>query len=292
VHILLQGVVQGVVYGGVYAVAALGFSLIYSVTGVFHIAYGAILTMGVYTLFAVGGGDAIGELLLGLAAGVALASLITMLVYLTIYGPLQKRGASTLELFVISLGLNLAIGALVIIIFGPDTKSFSLPSFTQLHEVLGLRISDLGFVCIAAGLAALAGIHFAARRTLFGQQVLAVSANPELARLRGVRVKMVVGSVFAVAGALSVVSGVLLGMNSSVTVESGTSLTLLASIATLLGGKGSYVGAYTGGLIVGLVSALANALIPGQWSTAAVFGTFVLIVLVRPQGLAASGLAT
>lgn len=284
-HVLLQSLVQGLVYGGIYSVAALGFSLIYSTTGVFHIAYGAILTAGVYLVISCGGGDAVGGLVAGLAAGIALAAVLSVVIYMGIYRPMQRKGATTLELFVVSLGLNLALVALILIVFGAETRTFNFPGFFAQHLVGGLRISYLGLTCIALGLVALLTIEYVGRRTLLGQQMRAVSANVELAQLRGVHVSRVIAGVYAAGAALSVIAGVLIGMSTSVTSESGTNLTLLAAIATLLGGQGAYRGAYIGGLIVGMVSAISAALLPGQWSTAAVFGAFIVIVLVRPEGL-------
>ncbi len=289
-HALAQSLVQGLVYGGIYSIAALGFALVYFTTGVFHIAYGAIFTVGAYLAVSLGA-DTAGGLVVGLAAGMAAAATLSAATYCCVYLPMLRRGAATLELFVVSLGLNLALIAAILIAFGPNTRNFDFPDLFRQHELLGVTVSWLGVACIALGVVALAGITLLGRRTLLGQQMRAIGANPELAQLRGVRVVAVTAGVYALAGALSVVAAVLFGMNTSVTSSGGTSPTLLASIATLLGGRGSYAGAYLGGLIVAMIGAISSALLPGQWEIAVVFAAFILIVLARPQGLLKAAVA-
>ena len=284
---ILQSCLNGLVYGGIYAVAAFGFALVYFTINVFHVAYGAILAAGAMTAVAWTGADRIGGLPVGCLVGALVAIVLSCAVYLLVYRPMSARGASTLSLFVASLGASLVLLAGILFVFGPNPRNFDLDAAMKYHEVATLNISWLGLACIAAGALAFALVHILGTRTLIGQQMRAVASNKQLAELRGISVTKVILVVFALSGIFALVAGVLLGATTSVTPDFGTSITLLASIAVLVGGNGSYLGTYVGAIFIGVVASVSAQFLPGQWSSVMVFGAFIVVVLIRPNGLLA-----
>jgi branched-subunit amino acid ABC-type transport system permease component len=281
----IQGIIQGLSMGSIYAIAALGFSLIYYVTGTFHIAYGGIFTVGTYVVLACGGASSAVGLIGGLVAGAAVAIVLNVAVDRGVYAPARRRGAAAVELFVASLAINLVLVALLSIVAGPNPREFTFPRIFKQHPIGGVYVSWLVIGSVVIGLITLGLVHLVTNRTSLGRQIGAIAVNPELAQLRGINVAIVSVFVFGLAGVLSVVSSTMFAMTTNATPDSGIALTLLTAIAVLMGGAGSPVGAYAGGMIIGLANALASSYLPGDWQTVIAFAIFILIVLTRPQGI-------
>lgn len=284
---ITQALVQGVVFGSIYAIAALGFALVYNTTVIFHVAYGAIANIGVLVAMSLQANNDPVRLSLTLPLGVAVAISFGVLLYLAVYLPMQQRGSKTISIFVASLGASLIFSSLLQVVFGPALRYFNYTGFFEDHRVLGTSVSDLGATCVASGLIVMAAVVAAVRRTHWGQQVRAVSSNAESAQLAGVRTVAVTCGVFAISSGIAVIAGLLLGMQTSVSPPVDPTMTLLAAIAVLLAGRGAYISSYIAGLLIGVVQELAGALLPGQWATVTVFGAFVVVVLFRPRGLMA-----
>lgn len=287
--LLVQALVQGLVFGSFYAIAAIGFGLIYHTTGVFHIAYGSILALATYVVVILATGLSAAVTLAAGVAGAAVAVVVTLAVYLGIYAVLERRGASSMVVFVASLGVAMAIEAAILIVFGTTVQRFDAPFLLKVHFVAGVGISYLGLATILVGASILGVVLWLMNRTRWGYQVRALASNRMLAEGIGIRPRRVIVVVYAIAAVLSVVAGVLLGMTTIVVAPMGTSLTLMAAMAVLIGGSQSYLGAYIAGLALGVVQATAAMLLPGEWSVSAVFGFFLLVILVRPKGLLGRG---
>jgi len=280
-----QAIIQGLVFGSIYAIAALGFGLVYHTTGVFHIAYGAILALATYVVVTVSAGLSQPSTVLAVAAGLAVAVIANVLVYLAIYRTLERRGASSMIVFVASLGASMALQAGTLLVFGAAVLNFDAPDLLRVHFFGGVGISYFGVATIAIGLLAAAAVTWLMSRTRWGFEVQAVASNRSLAEGIGIRPLRVLVGVYAVASVLSVISGVLLGVTTSVVAPMGTNLALLAAIGVLVGGAQRYTAPYLGGLLLGLVQAGAATLLPGEWSVSAVFVMFLVVILLKPTGL-------
>jgi branched-chain amino acid transport system permease protein len=289
--LLGQAIIQGLIFGSIYAIAAIGFGLVYHTTGVFHIAYGSILALATFVIVTLGAGlPPIATLGVGVV-GVAVAVAASLAVYGGVYAVLERRGATAMVVFVASLGVSMAIEGAIVIVFGASVQNFNADALLQVHFVAGLGASYLGIMTVVAGAVSLAIVLWLMNQTRWGFQVQAVASNRLLAEGIGIRPWRVIVAVYALAATLSVVAGVLLGMTTSVTAGMGTNVSLLAAIAVLMGGSQSYFGAYAGGLIIGIVQAVAATVLPGEWGVTAVFGLFLVVILVRPSGLFGRGYA-
>jgi branched-subunit amino acid ABC-type transport system permease component len=285
-HVLVQSAIDGLLFGAIYAIAGACFGLIYNVTKVFHIAFGSIGTLGVYVAVSLAGsasgfGVIAGAVFIGMLVGM----LATIAVVVLVYQPLINRGANSGSTFVSSLAVALIIQALVVLIFGVDNRSFAVDNFVLRHNIAGFGLSEFHVVTVAFAVLVVAGLNAFLNRTRFGQQVRALAANREQAELVGIRSGLVASAACGIAGLLSVIAFVLLGMNGAVVATGGTQLTLFAVLATIAGGSGSIVGTAVVGAGLGVLGGISGAAVPGEWSTTVVFVCAVALILIRPRGI-------
>jgi branched-subunit amino acid ABC-type transport system permease component len=285
-HVLIQSAIDGLLFGAIYAMAGASFGLIYNVTKVFHIAFGSIGTLGVYVAVSLAGdasgfGVIAGAVFIGMVVGM----LATIAVVVLVYQPLINRGANSGSTFVSSLAVALIIQALVVLIFGVDNRSFAVDSFVLRHNVAGFGLSEFHVATVAFAILVVVGLNTFLNRTRFGQQVRALAANREQAELVGIRSGLVASAACGIAGFLSVIAFVLLGMNGAVVATGGTQLTLFAVLATIAGGSGSIVGTAVVGAGLGVLGGISGAAVPGEWSTTLVFVCAVAFILIRPRGI-------
>ncbi len=277
--------VQGLTFGSIYAVAALGFGLVYNTTRAFHIAYGAISVAGSYLVVSLAPAGPLPKLLAATALAVAATFGITAGVFAGLYRWVQDREGGRLAVFVISLGVAFAIEPVIVLIAGAQVRTFQMPAYLKLYQVAGLHISVMALVVIAAGILAVTGLRLALSHTRWGFQLQALAANPELAELVGSRRRRVIAWMLLAASGLGTVAALLLGIYTEVTPNGGTSLALVAAVAVIAGGVGSYTGAYAFALTVGFLQALTSYVLPGAWTTVGVYGAILLLILLRPSGL-------
>jgi branched-chain amino acid transport system permease protein len=276
-------VAQGLTFGCLYGLAALGFAILYHTTKIFHIAYGAIGVFGSFVALYSGGGGL--GLIVSLAAGVAAAIVLTIAVFNGPYRFLEHKGADRLSIFVCSLGIAYAIPSILILAFGPEIRSYSIPALLKVRDVLGFPFSNLSFITVGLGAVSLVALTAALARTRWGRQVRALGANRELSQLVGARTDMTLLGVYAVGGVCCALSASLLGMFTNITSAGGTSLALYAAVAVIAGGLQSYVGGFFLAVALGFLQPIMSYLISSTWATVGVFGVVLLVILVKPAGL-------
>jgi branched-chain amino acid transport system permease protein len=278
-----QTIIDGLVDGSIYAIGAIGFSLIYGITGTFHIAYGTAALVAIYIAAEIGLTGSAGYV--GLLAGIPAAALIGVGAYALFYRPLERKGRSRTIIFVASLGLTIMLESLIPWVFGADTRNFSFPALVNDRHVLGMHLSVLSIIALVAALGLSIVLALALRSTSYGRRLRALAVNPELAEVMGLGRASVLSITFAIGSALGYVALLMLGMSRSVTPAIGTPFTLIVAIAVLAGGLGSLTGAYVVSLGFGLVEAITQSYLPGQWTLIVVYGVFTLIILIKPTGL-------
>jgi branched-chain amino acid transport system permease protein len=278
-------VAQGLTFGCLYGLSALGFAILYHTTKVFHIAYGAIGVFGSFVGVWLYSGAGAGKLILSLLVGAVAAFLLTVAVFNGPYRLMERRGADRLALFVASLGVAYSIPPVLILMFGPEIRSYSIPGLLKVRDVLGFPFTSLGFITIGLSLATLGVLTTALARTRWGYQVRALASNRELSQLVGARTDVTLLGVYAVGGVCCALSASLLGMFSNITSAGGTSLALYAGVAVIAGGLQSYAGGWVLALLLGFLQPLMSVLISSTWATVGVFGTVLLLILLRPAGL-------
>jgi branched-chain amino acid transport system permease protein len=279
---VLQAAVTGVINGAGYALLGIGFALILGVTGRFHLAFGTTYTFTAY-IAAVGVGSwglaLLPALTVGLAAGVVLGVTCEALVY----RPVAARGgdAATLSVFVASLGLVIAGGNFIPEAWGNDTRPLEgFPDHVyRVSDVVFTRL-DATLVVVATSIAA--GLTVALNRSVLGQQIKAVSANPEMASVIGVNVRRIFLLVFAIASLIGGLAAVFAGMRFAVRPSMGDTSVFYAFVVAFVAGANRapwLVGLV--GLLIGLIESLSTLWVTQSQSSLAVFGLLLVWLTYR-----------
>ena len=279
--LLLQQLINGVALGAVYALIALGFALVFSVLRMMNFAHGDTYLVGVYVV--------LGSLQSGLPAPIALllgaatAALLAALVERIAYRPL--RSSHPMMPIMAAIAAGIILRQVVVFVWGVQTQSF--PQLLPVPYNLGnLQISGTQVITLVVAIVCAVGFRQFLNRTRWGRAIILMRQDLEVARLMGIPVDEVVTLVYALAGLLGVIGGLLFATNYGVVdSQMGINGTVNGFIASVLGGLGGLEAALVGGLLLGIVQQLTSAYISSSWQTAVSFAILILVLLVRPNGL-------
>ncbi len=279
--VVTQAVVIGLLIGGVYGLVAMGLTLIFGVLDIVNFAHGAFLAVALYiTVVMV---DRMGvHPLLALLVAVPLMFLLGAAVQ---GGILAGAMGKPLEnQLLITLGLALLIDNLLLLFFGPNPRSVSLPGDTGVR-VLGAVTSTSRLLAFGVALVLAALLYVLLQRTRLGTAIRAVAANDAGAQHVGIDTRRIYMAVFAIGTACAGAAGVLVAPLVTIEPTTGELFNIIAFVVVVLGGMGNVVGALVGGLLIGLTEQLGALYLPGQSPLLSVFIVFVLVLFLRPQGL-------
>ena len=284
---IAQQLLNGLIVGGVYALFAVGFTLVFGIHQVLNLAHGAVFMSGAFVaLYAVLGGWPLwsGFLLAMLAGG-----LLSVLIEFGAFRKLRKSGLAELEFgaIITSIGASLAIMAIAQKISNTQIMRFPFDTMpVVIYEFLGLRVSALQLVMAGCAAVLVAGLTAYLYRTAFGRQVRAVADNERAATLVGVNPNFVYFQTFFMSGALAGAAGVLVGLAfNSIHFVMGEPYLLRGFVVVILGGLGSIPGALLAGLLLGMMQTLTVAYLPSGLTDTIIFSLLFLILLIRPHGL-------
>ncbi|WGF89746.1 branched-chain amino acid ABC transporter permease [Marinivivus vitaminiproducens] len=278
----LQQVVNGLATGSIYALIAVGYSMVYGVLELINFAHGDIFMVATFvtiSLMMVGVPWPI-AILLGIVTG----GLLAMAIERFAYRPL--RGADRIVPTITAVGAALILQNVALLTWGPQTRPFPLPFGSGLIDVGGVLITTLQLVIM--GLAAVCAIVLFAlvQLTPWGRAMRAIRDDATTAELVGIPVNKIVPAVYAVGGALGVVGGILFAAYyNAVYIGMGFAGTMYAFVAAVLGGIGSLKGAFIGGLLLGVMQALAVGYIASGFENTVAFIIMIGILILKPRGL-------
>jgi len=282
---LLQYILTGITVGSVYALVALGFTVIFSATGIINLAQGEFVILGgllFYTLFV----TAHLPLVVALIAAVAIVALIGLLVERLAIRPLLGRPIVTL--IMVTVGISVILRGAAKLIWGPD--SLAVPAFSGEGSFFiggaAVRVQYLWVLGLAA--LAVVALRLFFDHTLVGKAMQACAINPEAARLAGISVSRMVQASFALSAALSALAGIVISPITFASYDAGISLGLKGFCGAIIGGLGNGLGAVFGGLLVGVLEKLAVGFAPEGYAgfqDAFAFLFLLLVLLLRPAGL-------
>lgn len=281
----MQQTVNGLALGSSYALLAVGVTLVWGVLGILNFAHAQILTWGAFgALFALNSGMPV---LVGVAAGILAAGVISVILELSVLSPLRSRGASEFSFVVATIGASLVLETVLRWRTEAQTVGFPRAGFpTGAMQVFGITVPRLHVVMLVVSIAAMAGLTLWIRKTAFGRSIRAVAYDSETARLMGVNTRVVFATCFFVAGGLAAISGIFMAVSSAQTAfDAGSRLLLVAFAAVILGGMGSIKGAVIGGILLGLIEVYATAYISSTFREVVAFATIFLVLVVRPSGI-------
>jgi branched-chain amino acid transport system permease protein len=277
----LQFAFSGLTVGAVYALVAVGFTLIYNASGVINFAQGEFVMLGgMATVFLAAAGvplplAALGAIVATIVVGLALHRLAIE----------PARDASTAALIIITIGASIFLRGGAEVFF--DKRFHSLPPLVgnEPIHVGGAAIVPQSLVVLAGTAVIVTALSLFMRRTLFGKAIVATAANRLAARLVGIDTRIVVGFSFGVSAAIGAIAGVLVTPITLTSYDAGTLLALKGFAAAMLGGIGSAPGAVVGGLLLGLLEQFSAGYLSSQYKDAVAFVVILIVLLARPQGL-------
>ena len=279
---ILQAIVGGLLLGGIYALLAAGLTLIFGVMRVINFAQAEFMMLGMFAGYVITTGLGIDPLLLALPIGGALALLGMVMAQ----GLLERvpRGDHNAQL-ILTLGVSLVLQNLMLVVFGPTPRPVVRPYTNSYWTPFDLFINEARLFACLASLVIMVALYLFLTRTWTGRAMRATADDPVAAGGVGINVRRTHVLAFMVGTGLAGVAGTLIVTFMAAAPSIGNDFIIIMFLAIVLGGLGSVAGATFGAFVVGLVQSISGLLLPLQLQNVMLFVVFVLILLVRPQGL-------
>lgn len=287
---LLQQVINGLTVGAVYALIALGYTMVYGIIELINFAHGEIYMMGAYA------GIIILSALLALGAPLGWALIMALLASMLLtgfYGVATERlayrplrGASRLAPLISALGMSIFFQQYVLLSQGARDKIFPVELSSGGFAAAGVKVSYIQAAILLVATILMTGLTAFVQRTRMGRAMRAAAQDPCMASLSGVPVNGVIAMTFFIGSALAAVAGFMIAMYyGKVNYLVGYIAGLKAFVAAVLGGIGNIPGAMVGGLVLGVVESLAAGYIGGEYKDVVAFGILIAVLIARPEGL-------
>jgi branched-chain amino acid transport system permease protein len=296
--IFVQQIINGLVLGSVYALVALGYTMVYGIINLINFAHGEVLMVGALTSWTVVvvlidyGLPGWLILLISLIAAVIVCAALNYTIEKVAYRPL--RDAPRLAPLITAMGMSLLLQTLAMIIWKPNYKPFPILLPSEPFNVFGAVINTTQILILVATALTLAGLMYLVNRTKLGRAMRATAENPRVAGLMGVKPDMVISATFIIGAALAALAGVMYAANyGSVQHTMGFLPGLKAFTAAVFGGIGNLAGAMVGGVLLGLIEslgagyigALTGGVLGSHYQDIFAFIVLILVLTLRPQGL-------
>jgi len=278
--------VNGISLGSVYAIIALGYTMVYGIAKMLNFAHGDVIMVGSYVVFVMMSGMGLPPVL-SVIVSMVVCTALGMVIERVAYKPL-RMAASPLAVLITAIGVSYLLQNIALLIFGANTKSFrTVVSMEPISLADGqLIISGETIVTIAACVIIMVGLSLFIKFTKAGQAMLAVSEDKGAAQLMGINVNGTIALTFAIGSALAAIAGVLLcSTYPSLSPYTGAMPGIKAFVAAVFGGIGSIPGAMIGGILLGIIEILGKAYISSQMADAIVFAVLIVVLLVKPTGI-------
>ena len=293
----IQQIINGLVLGSVYALVALGYTMVYGIINLINFAHGDVLMIGALTSWTVVTaleGTMPGWALLGvsLVAAIVVCSLLNFTIEKVAYRPL--RNAPRLAPLITAMGMSLLLQTLAMIIWKPNYKSYPILLPSEPFEIGGAVINTVQIMILVTTAVTLAGLMYLVNKTRLGRAMRATAENPRVAGLMGVRPDMVISATFVIGAALAALAGVMYAANyGSVQHSMGFLPGIKAFTAAVFGGIGNLPGAMLGGVMLGLIEsfgagyigALTGGVLGSHYQDIFAFLVLILVLTLRPKGL-------
>lgn len=278
--------INGISLGSVYAIIALGYTMVYGIAKMLNFAHGDVIMVGGYVIMIMMSSFGIHPLL-AVVISAACCTVLGMTIERVAYKPLRNAG-SPLAVLITAIGVSYLLQNLALMFWGADTKVF--PSVVKLPSIEladgQLIITGITVVTIIACIVIMVSLTLFVKKTKAGQAMLAVSEDKGAAQLMGINVNGTIALTFAIGSALAAVAAALLcSAYPSLSPYTGSMPGIKAFVAAVFGGIGSIPGAFLGGILLGVIEIMGKAYISQQLADAIVFGVLIIVLLVKPTGL-------
>ena len=279
----LNFLISGISLGSIYAIIALGYTMVYGIAKMLNFAHGDVIMVGAYICF-----YAVSRFDLPPLAGVILAMLVCTVLGLVVerlaYKPLRQ--ATSLAVLITAIGVSYLLQNLALLIYGSEQKAFPVLFTIPSVELGGVYIDGITIATMAVTAIIMVGLSLFINRTRMGKAMRAVSEDKEAAELMGISVNRTITVTFAIGSALAGVAAIFYGAAYTyIRPTTGAMPGIKAFTAAVFGGIGSIPGAMLGGVLLGVIEQLSKTYISTLWADAIVFGVLVAVLVVKPTGL-------
>src|SRR5215207_158788 len=282
-HNVAQTGLNGLSLGAIYALGAVGLTLVYGILKLVNFAHGDFLTFGAYMAYLVNVTWGM-PLVVAVFWAMAMTAVLGIFLEKVMWGPMRARGAGMLQLLLMAIGLALVIRFTIQFIWSTELRQLDV-NRTDTVEFLGLVIGRTNLIVIVVGFAVLVATGLMLRYSLLGKRMRALSDDLELAETSGIDTSRVILWTWVFAAGLAGLAGVLAGAITQLQPELGFELLLPIFAAVVVGGIGNAFGALAGGVALGLVIEWSTLFIDSRWKTAIGFVVLILVLIIRPQGI-------
>jgi branched-chain amino acid transport system permease protein len=275
---------NGILDGGVYALIALGFTVIYKTVRFFHFAHGVVYAFGaycVYTLTISLGFKPVLSSFLAATLAAALGAAIDRLVYL----PLRKKGATPFVFLIASFGVFIFIQNLLQLLYKAQVLTVRTGPITEGYQILSAVITPIQLFIFASSIIICIFLALVMHNTKVGKSIIAVADSPIGASVAGIDPERVILSAFMIGSALAGIAGILVSLETNIEPTMGMNAILKGIIASIIGGIGSIPGALLGGFFLGLAENIGIWKIQAEWKDTISFAILILFLFFRPQGI-------
>jgi len=288
-----QLILNGIIAGSIYALIAIGFTVIYRTVKFFHFAHGIVYTVGSYLAYSVinsllvngKSSTGIGYWILAVLVGVIGAGILGVGIDRLVYRPLRIRKASNLIFMLASFGVFIFIQNLIQFIYGAQILTIRTGPVKEGHHFFGAVITNIQILILVVSFLLLVVCWWFIKKTKLGKAMRAVSDDPVAANVVGINPEKIILYSFALGSALAGIAGILISLETNIEPTMGFSAILKGIIASIIGGIGSIPGAVLGGFFLGLAENIGIWKIQAGWKDAIAFGILIIFLLLRPQGL-------
>ncbi|GAC1336976.1 MAG: branched-chain amino acid ABC transporter permease [Myxococcales bacterium] len=281
-----QQALNGVFVGSIYALFAVGYTLVFGVLDILNLAHQAVFMLAAFAALALVA-EAHLSLWAALPVAVIFAGLLGLVLERLAFRPLRGRADSNISGLISSLAMATVFEAIALQLFGPDISRFPIGTLPDRMVRIGTASASLlQLFIVAVAVVLMALLTFLVARTRLGRQLRAVAENPRAARVLGVNVDRVIAAAFFLSSALGGAAGVLFGLAfNSISPDVGRSVELKGLAVIILGGMGSITGAVVAGFAIGLIEVFTVARFGSSFRDAVSFTVLFLVLLARPRGL-------
>jgi len=280
-EILLQLIVNGMIAGGSYALAAIGYTMVYSILKFINFAHGSVAMVGAYIAFVLTMTSFQMPFAVAFFLSMILTAILGILIEKVAYKPL--RHAPKLAPLTTAVAVSFVLDAAVMMLLGTEIKTFTMQY--EVYSIGPIFITSVQIIIIAASLLFMLILHLLLSGTKLGKSIRAVADNIDLSKIAGINANFIISAVFAIGSALAAASGALIGLDTNLQPTMGFILTVKAFAAVVLGGLGNVYGAIVGAYVIGLVENLGVWYIPPVWKDSIAYGILILVLLFKPSGL-------
>jgi branched-chain amino acid transport system permease protein len=283
--VLIQQIVNGIMLGASYSLIAIGYTLVFGVLHLVHLAHGEVFMVGAFVglqvVLLTGGG-----VTAAISAAAVSAALVGVLVYLVAIKPIRARKGHFLAPMISTIGAGVVLQEVATRCFGGEQVGFPVQMDSTIWHLGGITLTSVQLVILAVSLGLMLALHLFVTLTRAGMAMRATAESMVISHTLGIRSERIIILTFAIASALAGVAGVLVGMSfNSISPYMGVDMGIKGLAAMLLGGLGNVYGAMLGGLVIGIVEVISVAYLASSYRDAFAFFVIIAVLLLRPRGI-------